>query len=98
MSTSPRQRIAWPKILVITALLCGVTFFILPKYSRPREGHPLSSIGNNLRIIESAKEQWALENNKQTNDAVTLVDLTLYFKNNKLPAPIVGETYLVDKI
>ena len=58
----------------------------------------LDSIGNNLRIIEGAKEQWALENRKITTDPVTLANLTAYFKNNTVPASVAGETYSVTPV
>ena len=57
-----------------------------------------NSIGNNLRIIEGAKEQWALENKKVTTDPVTLSDLTAYFRNNVLPPGVVGEVYVVSTV
>ena len=41
---------------------------------------------NNLRIIEGAKDQWALENKKGVDDAVSAQVLLPYLKNNALPA------------
>ena len=58
----------------------------------------LNSIGNNLRIIEGAKEQWALENRKVTTDALALSDLTAYFKKNRPPPSIAGEVYAVSTV
>src|SRR5881396_891798 len=37
---------------------------------------------NNLRIIDGAKDQWALENKKGTSDTMSAQDLLPYMKNN----------------
>jgi hypothetical protein len=36
---------------------------------------------NNLRQIDGAKEQWALENKKKTGDTVTEADVAQYIRN-----------------
>ena len=57
-----------------------------------------NNLGNNLRVIEGAKEQWALENRKMPEDKVSLTDLTAYFKNNRTPVSVLGETYVVTTV
>ncbi|HEY1717590.1 MAG TPA: hypothetical protein VGH42_04750 [Verrucomicrobiae bacterium] len=53
---------------------------------------------NNLRQIDIAKQQWALENNK-TDDAIpTAQDLLTYFPNNVFPACPSGGTYTVNAV
>ena len=53
---------------------------------------------NNLRIIEGAKDQWALENKKGTGDAVSAQDLQPYLKNNALPACPQGGVYTLNTV
>jgi hypothetical protein len=50
-----------------------------PNLSPARENRNLPACINNLRLIESAKEQWALENNKTNSDVPTWPDLNIYF-------------------
>jgi len=57
-----------------------------------------NSILNNLRIIEGAKDQWALENKKGVGDTVTETDLLPYLKDNTMPGKVVGETYVLEVI
>lgn len=56
---------------------------------------------NNLRIIDAAKDQWALEKNKTTNDTPTWSDLWPYIgrggTNNSLRCPL-GGTYIIGRI
>src|SRR6266487_87566 len=56
------------------------------------------SVVNNLRIIEGAKDQWALENKKGVGDTVTETDLLPYLKDNMMPGKVVGETYVLEVI
>src|SRR6266850_179605 len=39
---------------------------------------PINSCINNLRFLDGAKQQWALDNHKSTNDVPTTADLTPY--------------------
>ena len=81
-------------------LLVFVGLTVFPRFMMHNDSRraPLNTIGNNLRIIEGAKEQWALENKKGTNDPVRLSDLTAYFKDNHVPASVAGETYSVTTV
>ena len=40
---------------------------------------------NNLRQIDGAKQQWALENHKDTNAIPTSADIAPYLRSNKFP-------------
>ncbi len=56
---------------------------------------------NNLRLIDAAKQQWALENKKQSTDTPTMDDLKPYFGNNQnanLPACPDGGVYTVGSV
>ena len=53
---------------------------------------------NNLRIIEGAKDQWALENKKGVGDAVSAQDILPYLKNNALPACPQGGVYTLNAV
>jgi DNA repair exonuclease SbcCD ATPase subunit len=53
---------------------------------------------NNLRIIEGAKDQWALENKKGTGEAVSAQDIQPYLKNNALPACPQGGAYTLNAV
>jgi predicted RNase H-like nuclease (RuvC/YqgF family) len=53
---------------------------------------------NNLRIIEGAKDQWALENKKGVGDAMSAQDIQPYLKNNALPACPQGGAYTLNAL
>jgi prepilin-type N-terminal cleavage/methylation domain-containing protein len=86
------------EIMVVVAIIGLLASIALPSWHRARENAQLNSIGNNLRLLEGAKAQWALENKKAASDTVTTTDLTSYLKNNTMPRTVVGETYEVNTV
>jgi hypothetical protein len=53
---------------------------------------------NNLRLIDHAKQQWAVAGNKADTDTPTMADLVRYFKNGRLPACPQGGTYTIRSV
>jgi hypothetical protein len=53
---------------------------------------------NNLREIDAAKQQWALEKNKKTDAIPTPQDLLPYFKDGVLPVCPAGGTYTINAV
>ena len=51
---------------------------------------------NNLRQIEAAKQQWAVENNKPAGALMTLSDLARYFPNGTVPSCPLGGVYTLN--
>jgi hypothetical protein len=61
-------------------------------------GHALSPIFNNLRILEGAKEQWALEHHATNGALPAAAELTPYLKGGEFPAPAAGEIYTINPV
>lgn len=53
---------------------------------------------NNLRQIDGAKQQWALENRKPATALVNQVELARYFKNNTMPVCPAGGIYTLNTV
>ena len=53
---------------------------------------------NNLRLIEAAKQQWALDNSKTDDDIPTVLDLLPYFRDDVFPACPAGGTYTINAV
>ena len=80
-------------VIAIIGLLCAIA---IPNYVRARANSQASACINNLRQIDSAVQQFAIENKKRIGDDVTFPsDLTPYIKLNTLnsipPCPAGGE-------
>lgn len=77
-------------VLIISVLLA----IAIPNFMRARETSRAKSCCANLRQIETAKEQWAMDNKKANGDTVALTDLVgadLYIKED--PTCPSGGTY-----
>ena len=65
--------------------LLTIVFLLLPPVFRshhPRFGSLRNECINNLRQIDGAKQQWALENRKERTDTPTPTDLDSYLKKS----------------
>jgi prepilin-type N-terminal cleavage/methylation domain-containing protein len=81
------------EIMIVVAIIGLLAAIAIPNFVKARENAQLNSIFNNLRIIEGAKDQWALENKKGTGDAVGSVVTISDFLKGGTVKPVVGETY-----
>jgi septal ring factor EnvC (AmiA/AmiB activator) len=52
----------------------------------------------NLRLIETAKDQWALDNNKPSGTLLTLAHLAPYLKSNPAPVCPAGGVYTLNPV
>jgi len=92
IKTNGKSGFTLVEIMIVVAIIGLLAAIAIPNFVRARESAQLNSIANNLRILEGAKEQWALEQKKATTDAVSTTELTGYLKNNTL-IPVVQEAY-----
>jgi len=82
-------------VVAIIGLLAGIS---TPSVLKARDTSQFNTIISNLRIIESTKDQWAIEQ-KQGNGAQPLdTDLAPYLRNFTMPKLVLGETYNINPI
>jgi chromosome segregation ATPase len=53
---------------------------------------------NNLRLLESAKQQWAADNNKPAGSLLTAAQLTQYLPGNTMPSCPGGGVYTLNPV
>lgn len=82
--------IAWAIIFIPMMLAIAI-----PNFVKARSTAMQNTCINNLRQIDGAKHEWALENNKNGGDVPTSADLLPYFKNHQLPVCPAGGTYII---
>ena len=80
-----------PMLVVVLVPLVTTT----DNYKRNVENRKRSECTSNLKQIDGAVQQWALENRKGSLDACTLTDLPPYLKERQLPSCPSGGTYAV---
>lgn len=83
-------------LIVISAVSCVLAAVVIPNFIRARSATASNACINNLRQIESAKQQWALENMKTANDASTWNDIRPLLK--QVPLCPMGGTYILGRL
>lgn len=86
-------------VIAILGLLCAIA---IPNYVRARANSQANACINNLRQIDGAMQQFAIEKSKHLGDPVTYpTDLTPYIKLNSIgqipPCPA-GGNYVISAI
>lgn len=70
----PKKRFKWVKWGLVALLLITLTAIAIPNFMKARTTSCKSACINNLRQIDGAKEQWALENKASEGTPVTAAD------------------------
>ncbi len=69
------------EIMIVVAIIGLLAAIAIPSFMRARETSQTNACINNLRQIDGAKEQWAMDNNANTGDTITdTTDLDVYLK------------------
>jgi prepilin-type N-terminal cleavage/methylation domain-containing protein len=69
------------EIMIVVALIGLLATIATPTWVRARTSSQANTCINNLRQIESAKQQWALETRQATNAMPAYTDVSSYLKN-----------------
>jgi prepilin-type N-terminal cleavage/methylation domain-containing protein len=80
MSKKRKAGFTLVEIMIVVAIIGLLAVIAIPSFVRARQSTQLNSCLNNLRQIDGAKDQWAIENNKATGDSVTSGDIDPYLK------------------
>ena len=68
------------EIMIVVAIIALLAAIAVPGFLRARKRSQASRILNDLRMIDSAVDQYAIETNRKTNDVVKVADWTNYLK------------------
>jgi len=72
-------------IMIVVAIIGLLAAIAIPNFVRARNTAQKNTCINNLRQIDGAKQQWALENKKSDTDSPASGDVQNYIKNNAYP-------------
>jgi prepilin-type N-terminal cleavage/methylation domain-containing protein len=72
------------EIMIVVAIIALLAAIAVPGFLRARKRSQASRILNDLRMIDSAVDQYAIETNRKTNDPVVVADWTNYLKKGSI--------------
>lgn len=68
------------EIMIVVAIIALLAAIAVPGFLRARKRSQASRVLNDLRLIDSAVDQYAIENNKASGTTVNVSDWTAYLK------------------
>src|SRR5437660_7524614 len=90
------------EIMIVVAIIALLAAIAVPGFLRARKRSQASRILNDLRMIDSAVDQYAIETARKTGDAVAVAEWTNYLKKNSLlynnGNSILGTAYLAQTV
>jgi prepilin-type N-terminal cleavage/methylation domain-containing protein len=84
------------EIMIVVAIIGLLAAIAIPNFIKARTTSQQNACINNLRLIDSSKQQWALEQRKQSTDTPQGTDLQPYLgrgASGELPSCPVDTTY-----
>ena len=83
--------------MIVVAIIALLAAIAVPGFLRARKRSQASKILNDLRLIDGAVDQYAIETNKQSGNAVAVTDWTNYLKKGSVlyntAADLFGNAY-----
>jgi prepilin-type N-terminal cleavage/methylation domain-containing protein len=70
------------EIMIVVAIIALLAAIAVPGFLRARKRSQASKVINDLRLIDAAVDQYAIENAKKSGDAVAVTDWTNYLKKD----------------
>jgi competence protein ComGC len=86
------------EIVILLCILAIVFAIAVPNFVKEPNTSPANACINNLRQIDGAKQEWALEHHATNGDIVTMNQLTNYLLRGVMPKCPSGGTYTIGKI
>ena len=72
------------EIMIVVAIIALLAAIAVPNFLRSRKRSQATRILEDLRLLDSACDQYAIETNRKTNDPVAVTDWTNYVKKGSI--------------
>lgn len=86
------------EIMIVVAIIGLLAAIAIPSFIRARQNTQQSTCVNNLRLIDGAKDQYALENGKSSGDPVDNNAISAYMKQGVPTCPIGAGVYILGNV
>ena len=80
--TTKRGGFTLVEIMIVVAIIALLAAIAVPGFLRARKRSQASKVLNDLRMIDSAMDQYAIETAKKTGDPIAVTDWTNYVKKD----------------
>ena len=83
------------EIMIVVAIIGLLAAIAVPSFVQARTTARTNTCINNLRLVDAAKEQWALETNAADNALPVAGDVTPYLKGGAMPTCPANGNYTI---
>jgi prepilin-type N-terminal cleavage/methylation domain-containing protein len=85
INTSRKAGFTLVEIMIVVAIIGLLAAIAIPNFVRARNTSQTNACINNLRQLDAAQQQWALENNAADTTAPVAAQVYDYIKGNAVP-------------
>ena len=100
--SSNRKGFTLVEIMIVVAIIALLAAIAVPGFLRARKRSQASRILNDVRMIDAAVDQYAIETNRSTGNTVNIADWTNYLKQGtslyNTGASLLGSAYGVQTV
>jgi prepilin-type N-terminal cleavage/methylation domain-containing protein len=84
------------EIMIVVAIIGLLAAIAIPNFVRARQTSQTNACINNLRIIDAAKQQWALEKAQTSSPAISDIVPYIGRGGSVMPSEPLGGTYVIN--
>src|SRR5271168_2710537 len=100
LKTNRKSGFTLVEIMIVVAIIGLLAAIAIPNFVRARQTSQTNACINNLRIIDAAKQQWALETGQSTTASPVSGSIVPYLgrAGTAMPTCPLGGTYVINAL
>jgi len=84
--------------MIVVAIIGLLAVIAIPNFIKARQTAQKNACYNNMRIIDGAINQWAIEAKKSDGDAIDSTAIVAYIRGGAMPTCPAGGTYTITTV